>query len=229
MIEFKDITKIYNAGTESAYEALKGINFKINSGELFGIIGPSGAGKTTIMNIIGLLDKPSTGKYYLDDLDTTTFTGDKLASLRNRRLGFVFQQYNLLPKFTALENVILPLTYRRIEPFTRDEMKKRAMEMLDRVQMSKYATHKPLELSGGQQQRISIARALVGEPSLILADEPTGALDTETTAQIMKLLEEQMSVSGTTVVIVTHNPEIAAQCQRSVHILDGMVKSTSAV
>jgi|SRR3990167_1524351 len=229
MIQFDCVTKTYNSGTESAYEALKGISFTIKSGTLFGVIGPSGAGKTTIMNIIGLLDKPSTGKYYLDDLDTTTFTGDKLAALRNRRLGFVFQQYNLLPKFTALENVILPLTYRITEPYMHSEMKKRAMAMLERVDMAKYATHRPLELSGGQQQRISIARALVGGPSLILADEPTGALDTETTVQIMTLLKEQMSIEGTTVVIVTHNPDIAAQCHQSIHILDGEIKKTVVV
>lgn len=222
MIELKNITKTYQIG-KNYFQALKGITLAIQPGELFAIVGPSGSGKTTMMNIIGLMDQPTTGQYYLDGLDTATFNGDQLASLRNMRLGFIFQQFNLLPKLNALENVILPLTYRHSAPMSYTEMTQRAMSMLAEVGMEKFAKHKPLELSGGQQQRIAIARALVGRPSIILADEPTGALDTVTAKQIMDLLIKEISVTKTTVVIITHNPDIAAQCKRSVAIRDGII------
>lgn len=223
MIELKNITKTYQIG-KNTFQALKGVTITIQQGELFAIVGPSGSGKTTMMNIIGLMDQPTTGQYYLDGLDTATFSGDQLASLRNARLGFIFQQFNLLPKLNALENVMLPLTYRRSEPLSYADMEKRAMNMLAEVDMEKFAKHKPLELSGGQQQRIAIARALVGRPNIILADEPTGALDTVTAKQIMNLLITEMLATKTTVVIITHNPDLAAQCQRSVAIRDGEIK-----
>lgn len=224
MIELKNITKTYQIG-KNIFQALKGITITIQQGELFAIVGPSGSGKTTMMNILGLMDQPTTGQYYLDGLDTATFSGDQLASLRNARLGFIFQQFNLLSKLNALENVILPLTYRRSEPLSYADMEKRAINILAKVDMEKFAKHKPLELSGGQQQRIAIARALVGRPNIILADEPTGALDTVTAKQIMSLLITEMLATKTTVVIITHNPDLAAQCQRSVAIRDGEIKS----
>jgi putative ABC transport system ATP-binding protein len=228
MIKFENVTKTYVMG-KSPFQALKGVSFTIKQGELFAIIGPSGSGKTTTMNMMGLMDKPTTGKYYLDELDTSKFTGDKLADLRNERLGFIFQQFNLLGKLTALENVMLPLTYRRSEKLSLNDMRNRAMKILAEVEMDKFSSHRPLELSGGQQQRVAIARALVGKPSIILADEPTGALDTKTTEQIMTLLIKQMSATGTTVVIITHNPDIAARCHRSIAIRDGLVYENTGV
>ena len=226
MIRLENIRKTYQMG-ENVFEALKGISFTISQGELVAIVGPSGSGKSTTMNILGLLDKPTSGKYFLDDIDTSNFTGNKLAALRNRRLGFIFQHFFLLPKLTALENVILPLTYRRDERHSMRQMKAMAMDMLDKVDMARFAPHKPKELSGGQQQRVAIARALIGRPNIIMADEPTGALDTKTSAQIMELLMEQMQSLGTTVVIITHDLEIARQCQREIHIRDGLIEEKS--
>lgn len=226
MIRLENIRKTYQMG-ENVFEALKGISFTISQGELVAIVGPSGSGKSTTMNILGLLDKPTSGKYFLDDIDTSNFTGNKLAALRNRRLGFIFQHFFLLPKLTALENVILPLTYRRDERHSMREMKAMALDMLDKVDMARFAPHKPKELSGGQQQRVAIARALIGRPNIIMADEPTGALDTKTSAQIMELLMEQMQSLGTTVVIITHDLEIARQCQREIHIRDGLIEEKS--
>lgn len=222
MIRLENITKIYRMGGTD-YQALKGIGFTVKSGELVAIVGQSGSGKTTAMNILGLLDKPTSGKYYLDNIDTSEFSGDKLSALRNERLGFIFQQYFLLPKLTAIENVILPLTYRVNHKMHMHEMKERAMDMLKVVGMEKHSHHMPTELSGGQQQRVAIARALVGKPSIIMADEPTGALDTHTSQQIMDLLKEEVEKTKTTVVIITHSLELAAQCQRAIHIRDGLI------
>ncbi|HLB56044.1 MAG TPA: ABC transporter ATP-binding protein [Coxiellaceae bacterium] len=222
MIKLDNITKIYHTG-DIDYPALKGISFTINQGELVAIVGPSGSGKTTTMNIMGLLDEPTSGKYYLDDIDTSEFTGNRLAALRNLRLGFIFQQYFLLPKLNALQNVILPLTYRHDQSISTSEMYERAQAMLKVVGMENYGRHKPMELSGGQQQRVAIARALIGKPSIIIADEPTGALDTKTSQEIMDLLKEQMQNTKTTVVIVTHSPELAAECPHEIHIRDGLI------
>lgn len=222
MIKLENITKVYRMG-DVDYPALKGISFTVNQGELLAIVGPSGSGKTTTMNIMGLLDKPTSGKYYLDEIDTSEFSGDKLAALRNKRLGFIFQQYFLLPKLNAIQNIILPLTYRHGENITRSEMHQRAQDMLKVVGMEKYGHHKPMELSGGQQQRVAIARALIGKPSIIIADEPTGALDTKTSQEIMDLLKEQMENTKTTIVIVTHSPELAAECPHEIHIRDGLI------
>lgn len=225
MIRFENVKKIYRMG-DTVFEALKGVSFTIAQGELVAIVGPSGSGKSTTMHIIGLLDKPSEGKYYLDNIDTSEFTGDKLSSLRNHRLGFVFQQFFLLPRLSALENVMLPLTYRQNEKHSLSQMKLRAMEVLEKVGMEKHAAHRPTELSGGQQQRVAIARALIGKPSIILADEPTGALDTKTSQQIMDLLVSQMADTGTTVVIITHSLEIAKQCNRAIHVRDGLLEES---
>lgn len=223
MIKFDNVRKSYHTGGV-VFEALKGISFTIDKGDLVAIVGPSGSGKSTTMNILGLLDKPTSGKYFLDGIDTSEFTGDKLAALRNRRLGFIFQQFFLLPKITAIDNVILPLTYRYDEKYSLHELRDKAMHMLEKVNMAKFAQHKPMELSGGQQQRVAIARALIGSPSIILADEPTGALDTTTSQQIMDLLVSQMQEAGTTVIIITHSLEIAKQCRRAIHVRDGLIQ-----
>ena len=225
MIKLDNIKKSYRMG-DTEYPALKGISFEIKKGELVAIVGASGSGKTTTMNILGLLDKPTSGKYYLDDIDTSKFSGDKLSALRNLRLGFIFQQYFLLPKLTALQNVMLPLTYRHEEKISVHDMKKRAMDMLKVVGMEELGEHHPTELSGGQQQRVAIARALIGKPSIIMADEPTGALDTHTSQQIMNLLKEQMHQTETTVVIITHSVELSAQCERAIHISDGLIQES---
>ena len=223
MIKLENIKKVYRMG-DSFYEALKGISFEVKKGELFAIVGPSGSGKSTTLNILGLLDKPTSGKYYLDDIDTSQFSGDKLSLLRNRRLGFIFQHFYLLPKLTAIQNVTLPLTYRVDEQHSIAQMRDMAMTMLQHVGMEKFALHQPDQLSGGQQQRVAIARALIGKPSIILADEPTGALDTTTQQEIMNLLIKQMTENQTTVIIITHSLDIAKQCQRKIHILDGLIK-----
>lgn len=222
MIKLENIKKIYRMG-DATFEALKGISLEIKDKEIVAIVGPSGSGKSTTMHILGLLDKPTSGKYYLDGMDTAEFTGDKLSSLRNRRLGFIFQQFFLLPKLSALDNVMLPLTYRYTEKISPPEMQSRALTMLEKVGMKDFSAHRPNELSGGQQQRVAIARALVGRPSIILADEPTGALDTKTSQQIMDLLKSQVAETGTTVVIITHSLEVATQCQRSIQIRDGVI------
>lgn len=223
MIKLENVRKTYRMG-DTVFEALKGISITIEKGELVAIVGPSGSGKSTTMNILGLLDKPTSGKYYLDNIDTSEFSGDKLSGLRNRRLGFIFQQFFLLPKLTAIDNVVLPLSYRRDEKHSSSEIKSMAMAMLEKVGMAKFAHHRPTELSGGQQQRVAIARALLGNPSIIMADEPTGALDTVTSQQIMELLMAQMKEHGTTVVIITHSLEIARQCQRGIFIRDGLIQ-----
>ena len=210
---------------DTTFEALKGISLEIQDKEMVAIVGPSGSGKSTTMHILGLLDKPTSGKYYLDGMDTAQFTGDKLSLLRNRRLGFIFQQFFLLPKLSALDNVILPLTYRYSEKISPQEMQSRALKMLGNVDMKDFFAHRPNELSGGQQQRVAIARALVGQPSIILADEPTGALDSQTSQQILDLLKDQVVETGTTVVIITHAPEVATQCQRSIQIRDGVISN----
>jgi putative ABC transport system ATP-binding protein len=226
MIKLENVTKSYQMG-QSTYEALKGISIEIKKQELLSILGPSGSGKTTTMDILGLLDKPTSGKYYLDDIDTSEYSGDKLAALRNLRLGFIFQLYFLLPRLTSLQNVMLPLTYRHNENISQSEMELRAKKMLDEVGMGKHVNHKPMELSGGQQQRVAIARALIGNPSIILADEPTGALDSKTSQDIMNLLKDQVHKTGTTDVIVTQSEEMANQCERQIHIRDGLIFTNS--
>ncbi len=205
------------------YIALKGINLAIERGELVTIIGSSGSGKTTTMNILGLLDHPTTGQYFLDSVETSALTPDQVADYRNEKIGFIFQSFFLLPRLTALQNVMLPLAYRRNHPPGDRKDKKRALAMLAKVGMAKYVTHKPYELSGGQQQRVAIARALVGDPSIVLADEPTGALDTKNSHDVLELLNDLNKTEGATIVIITHDPEVAQKSQRIIKIADGKI------
>ncbi|MDP4132401.1 MAG: ABC transporter ATP-binding protein [Bacillota bacterium] len=218
MIVIKDLYKIYQMG-DTEVRALDGINLHIHPHEFVAIIGPSGSGKSTLMNMIGCLDVPTEGEYYLNGKNVSNLSDDEQALIRNRTIGFIFQQYNLLPKLSARENVELPLIYRGIKL---PERKKMAMEALERVGMAERSEHMPKELSGGQQQRVSIARALAGHPPLILADEPTGALDSKTGAELMVMLKELHS-EGNTIVLITHDNNIARQAKRIVRIQDGKI------
>jgi putative ABC transport system ATP-binding protein len=205
------------------FQALRGVSFNIEKNELVSIVGPSGSGKTTTMHLMGLLSSPSGGEYFLDDKATASFNRNQQAFYRNHKIGFIFQQFLLLTKLSALDNVSLPLMYRNVPKNERDA---KAHAILEKVGMDKYAKHRPLELSGGQQQRVAIARALVGDPEIILADEPTGALDTKTTRIVMDLLKSFSEVA--TIVIITHDLEVAAECPRQIHILDGVVEKDVA-
>lgn len=219
MLELRDIHKVYRVGP-TAVEVLKGISLTIEPGELVSITGTSGCGKSTLMNIIGLLDRPSSGDYWLDGSRVAYADDDRLSEIRNRRIGFVFQQYQLLSRLSALANVLLPLVYR---PEPTPDAGRRGLAMLERVGMAERAHHKPPELSGGQQQRVAIARALVGQPTLILADEPTGALDTRVGQEIMTLFRQLNRDDQITVVIITHDPGIARQCDRVITLRDGLL------
>lgn len=218
MIELENITKIYRMGKVEV-PALRGITLKIQEGEMVALIGPSGSGKSTLMNIIGFLDKPTIGRYLLEGVDVSRFNDNKLAELRNKKIGFVFQTFNLLPRASALANVELPLIYSG-----GGQKRKRTREALERVGLAARAHHKPTELSGGEQQRVAIARALVNNPALILADEPTGNLDSAATAEIVSIFQ-QLNRDGITVVIVTHEMDIATQTGRIIRLLDGKVIS----
>ena len=218
LVEFKDIYKIYLMG-DTEVRALDGISFSINKGEFVAIIGQSGSGKSTCMNIIGCLDVPTSGTYFLNGTDVSKLTRDEQAEIRNHMLGFIFQQYNLLPKLNILENVELPLLYKGLAD---KEQKERAMEALERVGIADKWHHKPSELSGGQQQRASIARALAGEPSVILADEPTGALDSKTSKEVLEFLIE-LNEQGNTIILITHDNTIAARAKRVIRVQDGRI------
>ena len=218
LVELEDIYKIYYMG-DSEVHALDGISLKIEKGEFVAIIGKSGSGKSTCMNIIGCLDVATKGTYRLNGKNISNYTDDELAEVRNKMLGFIFQQYNLLPKLTLLENVALPLLYAGVND---SEQKERALRSLDRVGLKDKAKNFPSQLSGGQQQRASIARALAGNPSVILADEPTGALDSKTGREVMQFLQE-LHREGNTIVLITHDNSIAAQAQRVVRITDGKI------
>ena len=218
MIVMQGIRKEYRMG-DNVVAALDGVDIHIRPHEFVSIIGPSGSGKSTLMNIIGCLDTADDGIYRFDGLDITDYTEDELATIRGRKIGFVFQQFNLLPKLTAQENVELPLIYQGMSAGKRH---KRSREVLDRVGLLDRMHHKPTELSGGQQQRVAIARALAGDPSLILADEPTGNLDSKTGADVIKLFHE-LHEAGNTIVLITHDAKIAAQTPRAIHIHDGKV------
>ena len=218
LIELKDIYKIYHMGDEDV-RANDGITLTIYKGEFVAIVGKSGSGKSTLMNIIGALDVPTDGSYYLGGEDVSDMTDDQLAAIRNRMIGFIFQQYNLLPKLNLLENVELPLLYAGVG---REERHNRAMASLERVGLKEKWRNMPNQLSGGQQQRVSIARALAGDPSLILADEPTGALDSRTSREVLDFLK-QLNAEGNTIVMITHDNSIAVEAKRVVRIHDGKI------
>jgi len=217
MLKLRNIYKSYKIGATNI-PVLKGINFDIKSGDMLAITGTSGSGKSTLMNIIGLLDHPTSGQYWLENKEIIRYSDDELSAMRNRKIGFVFQSFYLLQRLSALDNVGYPLIYRNLPS---KEISKRAMAMLEKVGMVDRAKHYPSELSGGQQQRIAIARAFIGKPSIILADEPTGALDTKTSRKILDLFIALNQNEGTTTIIITHDPNIASQCKRQVVMEDG--------
>ena len=222
MVELQDISKIYRMGKVDV-PALRGITLAIERGEILAIIGASGSGKSTLMNIVGCLDKPTSGKYFFEGADVSRLNDNRLAEIRNRKLGFVFQTYNLLPRATAVANVELPLVYSGIL-----QKRRRALEALERVGLAKRANHKPAELSGGEQQRVVIARALINNPSLILADEPTGNLDSVSAAGIVSLFQK-LNNEGITIVLVTHETDIAKQTRRIIRLMDGKLMSDEKV
>jgi putative ABC transport system ATP-binding protein len=216
VISLQDIHRVYHTGRVDV-RALDGLDLTVEPGEFLAVVGPSGSGKSTLMNIVGCLDRPTEGRYLLDGTDIDELDDDGLAALRSRQIGFVFQSYNLLPRTTALENVASPLAYQGVR---RKEREARAREALERLGLGDRLTHEPAELSGGQQQRVAIARALVTEPAIILADEPTGNLDSTSGAEVMGILRE-LHASGRTVLLITHDAEVATFADRQVHVRDG--------
>ena len=222
IIELKDLSKVYQMGEENIVRALDNINLEIHEGEFVSIMGPSGSGKTTLMSILGCLDHPTSGQYFLDGEDVSHLNKVQTALIRNNKIGFVFQSYNLLARMTALHNVILPMIYSRFKKTSWAEREKRGRETLEMVGLGKRINHLPKELSGGQQQRVAIARALINDPVLVLADEPTGNLDTHSGEEIMDLLHS-LHKRGRTIVMVTHNPETAVHADRVVHVRDGVI------
>jgi putative ABC transport system ATP-binding protein len=224
MIELSNITKSYHMG-EVEITVLSGISLKVQSGELLAIMGPSGSGKSTLMNIIGCLDRPTSGAYHFEGREISTLSDDELASVRNGKIGFVFQTFNLLPRFSALKNVEVPLIYSGVSARLRSE---RAVPLLQKVGLADRMTHKPTELSGGQQQRVAIARALVNNPPLLLADEPTGNLDSRSGSEILDILTG-LNLQGVTILIVTHDRDVAARCRRVINLKDGQIISDQVV
>jgi len=219
MLELENITKVYKAG-QTEVPALRGISCRIESGEMVSIIGPSGSGKSTLMNIIGCLDKPTSGRYLLDGTEVSELNDNQLAEIRNKKIGFVFQSFNLLSRTTALANVELPLIYSGAS-----NRRQRALQVLESVGLAHRVTHRPSELAGGEQQRVAIARSLVNNPSLILADEPTGNLDTRTSQEIMSIFKK-LNEQGMTIVLVTHEPDIAAYTRRTIKLRDGQIEES---
>ncbi len=222
MLHLVDVRKSYRAGPTTR-EVLQGIDLKVGAGDLISIMGASGSGKTTLMNLIGLLDRPTSGACFLNERDVSRLADDELSALRNAHIGFVFQSFHLLPRLTAIENVCLPLVYRGLR---RADMQQRAQAMLAGVGMADWSQQRPGQLSGGQKQRVAIARALVGEPALLLADEPTGALDADTAAEVMALLLELNEQQGVTILIITHDPSVARRCKRRLRISKGVLLET---
>ena len=220
VIEIKDLVKDYRLG-EMAVHVLKGISFEIERGDFVSIMGPSGSGKSTLMNILGCLDKPTSGTYMLDGISVAQLQRDELAEIRNKKIGFVFQQFNLLARTSAVENVELPLMYTDVPDRERHE---RARKALLAVGLAGREEHQPSQLSGGQQQRVAIARSLVNDPSIVLADEPTGALDSRTSVEIIAILQRLNRERGITVIVVTHDPDIAAYSSRNIHFKDGRLQ-----
>jgi len=220
LIRFDKVSKIYGKG-EAEVRALDGVDLTINDGEFVAIMGPSGSGKSTAMNILGCLDTPTEGEYYLNGREVARLSDNELAEIRNKEIGFIFQTFNLLPRSTALDNVILPLIYAGLK---KDEREKQAKRALDQVALSDRMMHRPNECSGGQRQRVAIARALVNNPSILLADEPTGNLDTKTSIEIMGLLHD-IHKSGNTIIIVTHEEDIAQHAHRIIRLRDGVIES----
>jgi putative ABC transport system ATP-binding protein len=220
IIEVKDITKHYSLGTQTV-EALRGVSFNIEQGEFIAIMGPSGSGKSTLMNIIGCLDSPTDGTYHLNQQEVSTLEGDELAGIRNKEIGFVFQNFHLLARNSALDNVMLPLKYAGIDKLNQMKI---AKDALIQVGLESRMDHQPSELSGGQQQRVAIARALVNNPSILFADEPTGNLDSQTGHDVMQLFHN-LHQQGQTIILITHENDIAAEAQRTIFIKDGLIES----
>ena len=220
VIQVKDLTKHYSLGTQTV-EALRGVSFGIEQGEFIAIMGPSGSGKSTLMNIIGCLDSPTDGTYYLNNQEVSTLESDELAGIRNKEIGFVFQNFHLLARNSALDNVMLPLKYAGVD---KEGQLTRAKNALSQVGLESRMDHQPSELSGGQQQRVAIARALVNNPSILFADEPTGNLDSQTGHDVMKLFHN-LHQQGQTIILITHENEVAAEAQRTIFIKDGLIES----
>ncbi len=227
LIEISELAKVYGLG-DVAVHALRGVNMQIASGEFVAIMGPSGSGKSTLMNIVGCLDRPTSGRYVLDGEDVSRLSRNALAGVRNRKIGFVFQSYNLLPRLTAVKNVMVPLLYSHNGHRSERQKHEQAVAALEAVGLGDRLQHRPNELSGGQQQRVAIARALVNRPAILLADEPTGNLDTQSGEEIMELLLGLNRDRGTTLIFVTHDPRIADMTQRTIHIQDGLIGEGSA-
>ena len=219
LIDIRDLYKIYNEGKESEVRALDGVTLQIDRGEFVAIVGQSGSGKSTLMNVLGCLDIPTYGEYYLNGTDVTSLSDKQLAHIRNKEIGFIFQGYNLIQELDALENVTLPLIYQGVSVFEREDI---AMAALERVGMAERAHHRPSEMSGGQQQRVAIARAIATRPPIIMADEPTGALDSKTGRHVLEILRG-LNREGTTIILITHDNGIAAQARRRVHLSDGKI------
>ncbi len=219
MLKAVDIHKTYNVGPTKV-DVLKGISLEVERGELLAVVGASGSGKSTLMHMLGLLEQPTSGEYYVEGEKISYDDDQALSTLRNRKIGFVFQQYYLLPRLTALDNVGIPLVYRGMKDA---EIGEQSMALLKKMEMADRADHRPDEMSGGQQQRVAIARALVGNPTLILADEPTGALDTHTGQEIMNVFRKLNEEEGITIIVITHDPKIAMQCRRRAEIADGLI------